>query len=72
MYMVINNYLLFQVHKAFLAETGQEVAIKVQHRYVKKHSLVDIYTCDILVRLVDWAFPQFTFMWLAEEMKKNL
>ena len=62
----------FQVHRAKLKETGEEVAVKVQHRYVKGHSFVDIYTMDFLVRTVNFAFPQFEFMWLAEEMKKNL
>ena len=37
-----------------------------------RHSLVDIWTCDFLVRMVKAAFPQFEFMWLADEMKKNL
>ena len=27
---------------------------------------------DFLVRVVNYVFPQFEFMWLAEEMKKNL
>lgn len=63
---------LAQVHKAKLKETGQEVAVKVQHRYVKGHSFVDIHTMDFLVRVVNYVFPQFEFMWLAEEMKKNL
>lgn len=48
------------------------VAVKVQHRYVKKHSFVDIHTMDFLVRAVHKAFPQFEFMWLADEMRKNL
>jgi len=34
--------------------------------------MVDIYTCDVLVRAVKWVFPQFEFMWLADEMRKNL
>lgn len=63
---------LAQVHKAKLKETGEEVAVKVQHRYVKKHSFVDIHTMDFLVRVVNYVFPQFEFMWLAEEMRKNL
>ena len=63
---------LAQVHKAKLKDTGEEIALKVQHRYVKQHSWVDIYTCDFLVRAVGYVFPQFEFMWLAEEMKKNL
>jgi aarF domain-containing kinase len=48
------------------------VAVKVQHRYVKKHSFVDIVTMDFLVRVVNYAFPQFEFMWLADELRKNL
>ena len=63
---------LAQVHKAKLKESGEEVAVKVQHRYVKQHSFVDIYTMDFLVRVVNYVFPQFEFMWLAEEMRKNL
>lgn len=63
---------LAQVHRATLRESGEEVAVKVQHRYVKKHSFVDIYTMDFLVKSVKFFFPQFEFMWLAEEMKKNL
>ena len=70
--LLLGTASLAQVHKAKLKETGEEVAVKVQHRYVKKHSWVDIQTCDILVRAVKVAFPQFEFMWLAEEMKKNL
>lgn len=63
---------LAQVHKATLKSSGEVVAVKVQHRYVKKHSFVDIYTMDFLVRLVKAVFPQFEFMWLADEMRKNL
>jgi len=62
---------LAQVHKAVL-HSGEVVAVKVQHKYVKKHSFVDIWTCDLLVRMVKVAFPQFEFMWLANEMRTNL
>jgi len=62
---------LAQVHKAVL-HTGETVAVKVQHKFVKKHSFVDIWSCDLLVRGVKVAFPQFSFMWLANEMKINL
>jgi len=62
---------LAQVHKAVL-HTGETVAVKVQHKFVKKHSFVDIWTCDVLVRGIKLAFPQFSFMWLANEMKINL
>lgn len=63
---------LAQVHKAVIRKTGEVVAVKVQHRRVKKHSLVDMTTMDLLVRFVAKVFPEFSFMWLAEEMKRNL
>ncbi len=40
---------------------GPWVAVKVQHRYVRNHSFVDIYTMDFLVRAVKWWFPQVSF-----------
>lgn len=63
---------LAQVHRVKVKETGEEGALKVQHRYVKSHSFVDIHTMDFLVRVVNYCFPQFEFMWLADEMRKNL
>ncbi|XP_065577696.1 aarF domain-containing kinase 1-like isoform X2 [Artemia franciscana] len=62
---------LAQVHKAKLKD-GTTVAVKVQHPLVKAHSLVDMKTMELLVRLVAWTFPEFQFEWLVEEMKKNL
>jgi aarF domain-containing kinase len=62
---------MIQVHRATM-KNGNVVAVKVQHKFVKKHSFVDIYTMDFLVRSVKFFFPQFEFMWLAEEMKKNM
>lgn len=63
---------LAQVHRAVLKNSGQVVAIKVQHPRVKKHSLVDMTTMDLLVRCVSKIFPEFSFLWLADEMKRNL
>ena len=68
----IGTASLAQVHKAVLRETGETVAVKVQHRLVKKHSFVDMATMDILVRGVAKIFPDFSFLWLADEMKRNL
>lgn len=68
----IGTASLAQVHKAVLKETGETVAVKVQHRLVKKHSFVDMGTMDVLVRGVARIFPDFSFLWLADEMKRNL
>ena len=63
---------LAQVHKAKLKENGDIVAIKVQHKDVKKHSEIDIKTMDTCVKIIGYVFPQFEFMWLARETRKNL
>ncbi|CAG2113844.1 unnamed protein product [Medioppia subpectinata] len=62
---------LAQVHKARLKD-GRLVAVKVQHPHVKRHSYIDMKTMDVLVQLVGTIFPEFSFLWLAEETKRNL
>uniref|UniRef100_A0A182JC41 Protein kinase domain-containing protein n=1 Tax=Anopheles atroparvus TaxID=41427 RepID=A0A182JC41_ANOAO len=62
---------LAQVHRATLRD-GREVAVKVQHPYVKGNSIVDIKTMEVLVKLVAWTFPDFKFQWLVDESKRNL
>ncbi|XP_054153228.1 aarF domain-containing protein kinase 1-like [Oppia nitens] len=67
----IGTASLAQVHKARLHD-GRLVAVKVQHPRVKQHSYIDMTTMDILVKLVDKIFPEFSFQWLAEETRRNL
>lgn len=62
---------LAQVHRATL-KTGEEVAVKVQHPFVKKNSKIDLKTMEILVNIMSWMFPDFKMQWLVEETKKNL
>ncbi|XP_055384602.1 aarF domain-containing kinase 1 [Condylostylus longicornis] len=62
---------LAQVHKAKL-KTGETVAVKIQHPYVKGNSLVDMKTMEILVKLMTFIFPDFNIQWLVDETKKNL
>ncbi|OMJ24765.1 putative aarF domain-containing protein kinase 1 [Smittium culicis] len=63
---------LAQVHKAQLSETGEIVAVKVQHSDVLTYSLVDIKIVTSLFKLVYKLFPDFQFMWLADEMNLSL
>ncbi|GAB6030636.1 putative aarF domain-containing protein kinase 1 [Chamberlinius hualienensis] len=67
----IGTASLAQVYKA-TTKDGVEVAVKVQHRFVKARSVVDLKTMEILVNIAAYAFPEFPLMWLAEETKKNL
>ncbi|XP_062325797.1 aarF domain-containing protein kinase 1 [Osmerus eperlanus] len=62
---------LAQVHKAVLRD-GRTVAVKVQHPKVQAQSSQDIVLMEALLRMVHWVFPDFAFMWLVEEAKKNM
>ncbi|XP_075700605.1 aarF domain-containing protein kinase 1 isoform X2 [Rhinoderma darwinii] len=62
---------LAQVHRAVLRD-GRTVAVKVQHPKVRKQSSQDIMIMEVLLQVVKKIFPQFEFMWLVEEAKKNL
>ncbi|XP_061742300.1 aarF domain-containing protein kinase 1 isoform X2 [Nerophis ophidion] len=62
---------LAQVHKAVLHD-GRTVAVKVQHPKVQRQSSKDILVMEVLLRAVHWLFPDFAFMWLVEEAKKNM
>ncbi|XP_029139302.1 uncharacterized aarF domain-containing protein kinase 1 isoform X6 [Protobothrops mucrosquamatus] len=62
---------LAQVHKAVLQD-GRTVAVKVQHPKVQAQSSKDILLMEILVLVVKQIFPDFEFMWLVDEAKKNL
>lgn len=62
---------LAQVHRATL-KNGKEVAVKVQHHYVRGNAKVDMHTMEICVKIMGWLFPDFKFQWLVDESKKNL
>ncbi|XP_075782901.1 aarF domain-containing protein kinase 1 isoform X3 [Pelodiscus sinensis] len=62
---------LAQVHKAVLQD-GRTVAVKVQHPKVQAQSSKDILLMEILLLTVKQIFPDFEFMWLVDEAKKNL
>lgn len=62
---------LAQVHKATL-KTGEVVAVKVQHPYVKGNSKVDMKCMEIMVYVMAKIFPDFKVKWLFDESKRNL
>lgn len=63
---------LAQVHRAVLRETGEVVAVKVQHPFVRGNSRVDMKTMELGVALMAWVFPDFKMQWLVDVTKKNL
>lgn len=62
---------LAQVHTAVLKD-GTRVAVKVQHPNVQAYSEVDMRTVEFLLNAVARIFPEFEFLWLAEEMREKL
>ncbi|VDD87253.1 unnamed protein product [Enterobius vermicularis] len=63
---------LAQVYKAKLKNTNEIVAVKIQHPRVKPHSMVDMASMEVLVRIVAKLFPDFHLFWLVEEVKHHL
>mmetsp|Transcript_50721 Transcript_50721/g.130833 ORF Transcript_50721/g.130833 Transcript_50721/m.130833 type:complete len:351 (-) Transcript_50721:1029-2081(-) len=62
---------LAQVHHARL-KSGDEVAVKVQYRYLKGLADSDIATIAYGLKIVKMLFPGFEFGWLIDEFKCNL
>ncbi|KAI7823910.1 ABC1 family-domain-containing protein [Kickxella alabastrina] len=63
---------LAQVHRAVLRESGQEVAVKVQHPMVRTYSDIDIATTSVMLEFIHSIFPDFKFMWVGAELRESL
>uniref|UniRef100_A0A0N4Z628 Protein kinase domain-containing protein n=1 Tax=Parastrongyloides trichosuri TaxID=131310 RepID=A0A0N4Z628_PARTI len=68
----VGSASLGQVHVATLKETGEKVAVKVQHPKVLLRSKIDLKTMEFFGNVAKKLFPDFNLMWLVEETKKNL
>lgn len=67
----IGSASLAQVHVATL-KSGENVAVKVQHKSVKEHALQDAKVIEFFVDVASKAFPEFKFQWLVDQIKANL
>lgn len=63
---------LAQVHIATLKETGQEVAVKVQHPSLQQYVPLDLELTETIFRMVDYLFPEYPMTWLADEMRRSI
>jgi aarF domain-containing kinase len=63
---------LGQVHKARLKSTGEIVAVKVQHKWIKEQVPGDLRIIQIACNAGCWLFPGFKYGWLAEEFRTRL
>lgn len=63
---------LAQVHRAVDRESGQRVAVKIQHPVLDKWAPLDLETTRITFDLLKRAFPDYDLTWLASEMQISL
>lgn len=62
---------LAQVHRAKLKD-GTEVAVKVQHHFVRKNTKIDLKWMEFIITTMSKVFPDFQMQWLVDETKKNI
>ncbi|KAF9071747.1 ABC1 family-domain-containing protein [Rhodocollybia butyracea] len=63
---------LAQVHVARLRETGEKVAVKLQHPHLAEFADVDMEMVEVSLGWIKYWFPEFELTWLGEEMRINL
>ena len=62
---------LAQVHRAKLA-TGETVAVKVQHRWIREQYPGDLRILEFLAKTGKKLFPEFDYLWLIDDLKKSM
>lgn len=63
---------LAQVHRAVLRETGQEVAVKLQHPALAEWIPLDMSLTRFAFTNIKWFFPEYPMTWLSDEMEASL
>lgn len=63
---------LAQVHRATYRETGQKVAVKIQHPSLDRWAPLDMSLTSFTFRTLKRFFPDYDLTWLAEEMEVSL
>ncbi|KAF2847994.1 hypothetical protein T440DRAFT_500753 [Plenodomus tracheiphilus IPT5] len=63
---------LAQVHRATIRETGQKVAVKVQHPALDEWAKLDLALTSFTFTTLKRWFPEYDLTWLSEEMESSL
>lgn len=59
------------MHRA-VSHDGQQLAVKVQHTGLRDTCQADTLVVEVFVRALRWAFPDFNYQWLIDEVKESL
>ncbi|KAF3270912.1 hypothetical protein TWF970_010711 [Orbilia oligospora] len=68
----IGTASLAQVHRARLRESGQEVAVKLQHPSLAEWVPLDLALTRFALTNIKFFFPEYPMDWLSEEMELSL
>ncbi|WPG98274.1 Hypothetical protein R9X50_00106200 [Acrodontium crateriforme] len=63
---------LAQVHVATLKDTGEKVAVKVQHPSLDEWSKLDLALTRFTFQTLKYWFPNYDLTWLSDEMEVSL
>ncbi|KAK4933893.1 hypothetical protein LTR66_015835, partial [Elasticomyces elasticus] len=63
---------LAQVHRAVLRDTGERVAVKVQHPALDEWAKLDLGLTRFTFSTLKRFFPEYDLTWLSEEMEVSL
>jgi len=63
---------LAQVHLATVKETGERVAVKVQHPALDEWAALDLALTRFTFRMLKRFFPEYDLTWLSGEMDESL
>lgn len=63
---------LAQVHRAVMRETGETVAVKVQHPSLKEFVPLDVLMTKVVLNMIDYVFPDYPLGWLSDELATSI
>jgi aarF domain-containing kinase len=68
----VSSASIGQVHKAKLKSNNKTVAVKVQHPKIAFQSTGDILVGRFSMRICEYIYPDFKFLWMYDELEKNM
>lgn len=60
------------MHRAKLRKTGETVAVKIQHKWIREQAPGDLQMIQICSFIAVLIFPEFKYGFLAKEFKHTL